>query len=78
MHGRGVHTDWGRAEQYFSAAAKHGHPSGQRMVEVMRSPRAPSSSSLSSRPYFESDCANAGGYVSGSTCQRGGAIIDYR
>jgi len=77
MYGRGVHTDWGRAEVYFSGAAKLGHPDGARMAATMRSPRVPTAG-LDQRPGFSADCGNRGGYENAGICIRNGDVIDVK
>jgi uncharacterized protein len=74
MYGRGVHSDWGRAETYFTAAAKQGHPDGARMAATMRDIHVPPVDN-SAQQDFEGFCSSKGGSAIGVGCYRGGETI---
>jgi TPR repeat protein len=74
MYGRGVHTNWGRAEGYFSAAAKRGHPDGARMAATMRDIHVPPVMNDGQRD-FEQFCSSKGGTAIGVACYRGGETV---
>lgn len=68
MYGRGVKSDWGRAEVYFSRAAKLGHPDGNRMAAQMRDLHvAPGSIDLP-KVDRSPECTSRGGDMIGQSC----------
>jgi TPR repeat protein len=78
MYGRGVQTNWGRAEVLFTQAAKAGHPDGERMARTMRDIHVPRVDPEASAERFQSSCYAQNGVPAGSACFRNGDAIMYQ
>ena len=74
MYGRGVHSDWGRAETYFYAAARLGHPDGARMAATMRDIHVPPAENNGGND-FAGFCSARGGYAIGVACMKNGDVV---
>ena len=75
MYGRGVHSNWGRAETYFSEAARRGHPNGQRMAATMRDLHLDPAVLDAQLRDNEMRCGVSGGIAIGTACAVRGEFI---